>query len=67
MRPTAIVPLLFTLGALILSLLCLFAGSKKGFLQNADLLTVSFPDELATHRVSGVTNLSSLTRLCLEH
>lgn len=55
MRPTAIIPLLFTLGALVLSLLCLFAGSKKGFLQNADLLTVSFPHELQP-RVSEVTN-----------
>lgn len=51
MRATAIIPLLFTLGALVLSLLCLFAGSKKSFLQNADLLTVSFPYELHTGRL----------------
>lgn len=42
MRPIAIIPLLLTLVAFILSLLCVFAGSKRGYLENAHLLTVSF-------------------------
>lgn len=42
MRPTAIIPLIFTLVAFILSLLCVFAGSKRGYLENANLLTVLF-------------------------
>jgi len=41
MRFTAILPLLCVLVAFILSLLCLFAGSSRGFLQNADLLTLN--------------------------
>ena len=41
MRPTAIIPLLFSLVAFILSLLCVFAGSKRGYLEQGDLLTVS--------------------------
>ena len=40
MRITAVVPLLFSLIAFILSLLCVFAGSKRGYLENGDLLTV---------------------------
>ena len=40
MRITAVVPLLFSLVAFILSLLCVFAGSKRGYLENGDLLTV---------------------------
>lgn len=41
MRPTALVPLMFSLTAFILSMLCIFAGSKKGYLESANLLTVS--------------------------
>ncbi|KAL9106387.1 MAG: hypothetical protein Q9227_008588 [Pyrenula ochraceoflavens] len=41
MRPTAIFPLLCALAALILALLCLFAGSSKSFLQGADLMTLN--------------------------
>ena len=41
MRFSAIFPLLCSLAALILTLLCLFAGSNKSFLSNADLLTLN--------------------------
>lgn len=41
MRFTAIFPFLCTLAALVLSLLCLFSGSNRGFMQNADVLTVN--------------------------
>lgn len=40
-RPYAFVPLLLSLVAFILALLCVFAGSKKGYLENADLLTLN--------------------------
>ena len=43
MRFTAILPLLLTLGAFILGMLCLFAGSKPGFMENYDIVTVSLP------------------------
>lgn len=40
-RPYAIVPLLLSFVAFILALLCVFAGSKRGYLENADLLTLN--------------------------
>lgn len=40
-RRWALVPLLFILAAYILSMLCIFAGSKRGYLPEADLFTVS--------------------------
>lgn len=40
-RRWALVPLLFVLAAYILSMLCIFAGSSKGYLPEADLFTVS--------------------------
>lgn len=43
MRLSAIFPLLCALTAFILSLLCLFAGSTRSFLQNGELLTVRSP------------------------
>lgn len=43
MRPTAVIPLVFTLVAFILALLCVFAGSKSGYMENANLLTVMIP------------------------
>ena len=52
MRPNAILPLLFSLAAFILSLLCVFAGSKRGYIENGDLLTVS---------------LATTSRACLCH
>ncbi|KKY20927.1 putative integral membrane protein [Phaeomoniella chlamydospora] len=41
MRPSALFPVLCALAALILSLLCLLAGTSRSFLQNADILTVN--------------------------
>lgn len=41
MRPVAILPILLTLVAFIVSLLCVFAGNKPGYLENANLLTVN--------------------------
>jgi len=41
MRPTAIVPVLFCIGSLILSFLCLFAGHKKDFMENYHLITLN--------------------------
>lgn len=41
MRFTAILPLLCILASLVLSLLCLFAGSRQGFLEEVDLLTLN--------------------------
>ena len=41
MRFSAIFPLLCAVAALILSLLCLFAGSKPSFLPQAELLTIN--------------------------
>ncbi|KAI4171081.1 MAG: hypothetical protein LQ343_004493 [Gyalolechia ehrenbergii] len=41
MRFTAIFPLLCTLVAFILSLLCIFAGSKTGYIEEADILTLN--------------------------
>ena len=41
MRPSALFPFLCALVALILSLLCLFAGSTRSFLQNAEMLTLN--------------------------
>ena len=41
MRPTAIVPILLTLVSFILSLLCVFAGNKAGYLEGANLLTLN--------------------------
>lgn len=40
MRPVAVVPVLFTLVAFILTLLCIFAGNKPGYLEGANMLTV---------------------------
>lgn len=41
MRASAAIPLVLSLTAFILSMLCIFAGSKKGYLEEANLLTVS--------------------------
>lgn len=40
-RRWALVPLLFVLAAYILSMLCIFAGSSKGYLPEADLFTLN--------------------------
>lgn len=41
MRPTALIPVLCCTAALILSFLCLFAGHKKGFMEDYSLLTLN--------------------------
>ena len=43
MRFAAIAPLLFTIAAFVLAMLCLFAGSKKGFMEDYDIITVRSP------------------------
>ncbi|CAF9918121.1 MAG: hypothetical protein ALECFALPRED_000566 [Alectoria fallacina] len=40
-RRWALVPLLFIITAYILSMLCIFAGSKRGYLEDADLFTLN--------------------------
>ena len=59
MRLTALFPLLCSLIALVLALLCIFAGSKRGYLENANLLTVHatkkklyFTDTFAAQRIN---------------
>ncbi|KAF2626820.1 hypothetical protein BU25DRAFT_72594 [Macroventuria anomochaeta] len=41
MRPTALIPALCCAAALVLSFLCLFAGHKKGFMEDYHLLTLN--------------------------
>ena len=41
MRLTALFPFLCAVAAFVLTLLCIFAGSKKGYLENADILTLN--------------------------
>jgi hypothetical protein len=43
MRPTALIPALCCIAALVLSFLCLFAGSKKNFMEDYHILTVRAP------------------------
>jgi hypothetical protein len=40
MRVLAIVPVVLSAAALVLSFLCLFAGTKKGFMEDYALVTV---------------------------
>jgi hypothetical protein len=41
MRFSAIVPVLLSAAALVLTFLCLFAGSKQGFMEDYAVVTVS--------------------------
>lgn len=41
MRPSALVPALFCAAAVVLSFLCLFAGHKRGFMEDYHLLTLN--------------------------
>jgi len=41
MRPSAVLPAVLSAAALVLSFLCLFAGHKKSFMQNFDILTLN--------------------------
>lgn len=45
MRPLAFFPLVCALITLVLTMLSIFAGSKPGFLQDSDILTVRTPWE----------------------
>ena len=38
-----ILPLLLTLSAFVIGMLCLFAGSKPGFMEGYDIVTVRLP------------------------
>lgn len=42
MRAVAAIPVLLSVVALILSLLCLFAGSSKGFMEDYSIVTVGY-------------------------
>lgn len=55
MRFSALIPVLFTTAALILTFLCIFAGSKQGFMQDYDIVTVRIPQTNQPH----LTNLTS--------
>lgn len=51
MRLLALVPAVFTAAALVLSFLCLFAGHKKGFMEDYAVVTVrsTYPQLLFIH------------------
>jgi hypothetical protein len=40
LRPLALVPLAFAIVGFILSMLCLFAGNKPGFMEEYHIITV---------------------------
>jgi hypothetical protein len=46
MRLLPIVPVLLSIAALILAFLCLFAGSKPGFMEDYSVLNVRLPASL---------------------
>ena len=50
MRFLAVLPVVLTTVALCLSLLCMFAGSRQGFMTEYAILTVS-PDDLFRQRM----------------
>jgi hypothetical protein len=58
MRFSVIVPLICAIAAFVLSMLCLFAGSKPNFMQDFDIVTVSLQALLFLRR-SIITNLSN--------
>ncbi|KAL2029928.1 hypothetical protein VTO58DRAFT_109120 [Aureobasidium pullulans] len=41
MRPTALIPVIFGLAAFVLTMLCIFAGSKKDFMQEYAIVTLN--------------------------
>ncbi|KAH0290672.1 hypothetical protein M436DRAFT_41631 [Aureobasidium namibiae CBS 147.97] len=41
LRPTALIPVIFGLAALVLTLLCIFAGSKPSFMQDYSIITLN--------------------------
>jgi hypothetical protein len=48
MRLSALIPAVLSAAALILSFLCLFAGSKQGFMEDYAIVTVSKKTPLTT-------------------
>ena len=72
MRPTALIPALLCVAALVLSFLCLFAGHKKNFMEDYHVLTLntsmlgqgvldSDSDNPITNLLSGVDLPDSIT------
>lgn len=53
MRLSAFLPVVLSIAALILSFLCLFAGSKKGFMDDYAIVTVSTPSNRLERREGG--------------
>ncbi|KAH0147843.1 hypothetical protein KCU67_g11688, partial [Aureobasidium melanogenum] len=41
LRPTALIPVIFGLGAFVLTMLCIFAGSKPDFMQDYSIVTLN--------------------------
>jgi len=50
MRLSALIPVVFGLGALILSFLSLFAGSRKGFMEDYAVVTVGEMNRITYYR-----------------
>ncbi|OBT45596.1 hypothetical protein VE00_03562 [Pseudogymnoascus sp. WSF 3629] len=57
MRFSVIVPLICALAAFVLSMLCLFAGSKPGFMQDFEIITLNTSS--LGHNTSSTTSSSS--------
>lgn len=58
MRFSALIPVVLSAAALILTFLCLFAGSKKGFMEDYAIITVSrslLQHHHSRHRISSLT------------
>lgn len=45
MRFAAILPVLLSAASFVLAILCLFAGSKRGFMEDYALVTVGIPPQ----------------------
>jgi hypothetical protein len=50
MRLSALIPAVLSAAALILAFLCLFAGSKQGFMEDYAIVTVSGRIPTISHR-----------------
>jgi hypothetical protein len=61
MRFSVIIPLVFAIGAFVLSFLCLFAGSKPSFMTDFDIVTVCPSDVLYTYEHEMLTGAPSST------
>ncbi|KAF2705303.1 hypothetical protein K504DRAFT_388614 [Pleomassaria siparia CBS 279.74] len=58
MRPLAAIPLLCCIAALVLSFLCLFAGQKKNFMEDYNLLTLN-TSRIGTNLLNDTASTSS--------